>query len=79
MASSVKKNSFPEFQELLSIVEHRDELRFTVAAHELFEAVQNSAMKPEKKLVVYDLISKLGNCRENERIKYLKKIGGKLK
>lgn len=79
MATSKKKSSFPEYDELLSIVEHRDELRFIVASNELFESVQNSSMKPEKKLVVYDLISKLGNCRESDRLKYLKKIGNRLK
>lgn len=79
MALKIKKTSFPEFQELVRISEARDELRYPVALHELFEAVQQSSMKDEKKLVVYDYITKLSNCHESERPKFLKKIARRLK
>ncbi|MEF9968064.1 MAG: hypothetical protein RR766_06060 [Longicatena sp.] len=70
-----KTVNLPEFVELKQVIEKRDELRFGIAASELFEVVQNSNLKPEKKLIIYDLISKLSNCHEQERPKYLKKIG----
>lgn len=70
-----KNINLPEFVELKTVIENRDELRFIVATNELFEVIQNSNLKPEKKLNIYDLISKLSNCHEQERLKYLKKIG----
>lgn len=79
MAMKIRKTSFPEFQELVKIIENRDELRYSIAVHELFEAVQNSSMKDEKKLVVYDYITKMSNCHETERVKFLKKISRRLK
>lgn len=74
-----KNIDLPEFVELKSVIENRDDLRFSIATSEFFEVIQNSNLRPEKKLDIYDLISKLSNCHQQERLKYLKKIGKYIK
>ncbi|MEG0077349.1 hypothetical protein [Anaerorhabdus sp.] len=74
-----KTINLPEYVELKNVVDNRDELRFIVATNEFFEVIQNSNLKPERKLVIYDLISKFSNCHQQERAKYLKKIGKYIK
>lgn len=71
-----KKNNSVEFQDLKQVLESRDELRFNVCLNEFFTSIQSHpTMKSEKKLVIYDLITRLSNCGVEERAGYLKKIG----
>lgn len=71
-----KKIRSAEFDELKRNIENRDEIRFVVCLNDFFVSVQdNLEMKSGKKLKLYGLINQLGNCSQNERLGYLKKIG----
>ncbi len=70
-----RKVKSPEYLELKRNIEERDEIRFVVCLNDFFTSIQNNKeIKSEKKLKVYDLVSQLGNCEKEARMRYLKKL-----
>lgn len=75
MAWGKKREVIQEFIELKEGILQRDEIHFVVNTNEFLTAIQdNPTIKMEKKLEVYDMISKLSNCNEKDRLIYIKKI-----
>lgn len=70
-----KREEIKEFIELKDGIIQRDELHFVVNNNEFLTAIQdNPTIKMEKKLEIYDMISKMSNCNEKDRMIYIKKI-----
>ncbi|MFV0380164.1 MAG: hypothetical protein ACK5KQ_04980 [Anaerorhabdus sp.] len=75
-----KKKFSPEYNELKEVVNHEDDLKYTVVANDFFISVQNSEkINSEKKLKIYDILSLMGNSNKSQRRKFINKIEKLLK